>query len=114
MAKNITLKVSFGNNKALSAVEKVKKNLTAARLALLNEVKPAFAEWQRQNAEVKIGEEEEEGALYLYGSINFEGEEALSKEIMEMCDALYKKIQEYDALMKFEISKAPDGSDAKE
>ena len=106
MARNITLKVSFGQNKALFAAEKVKKNLTAARLALLNEVKPAFNEWQRQNAEVKIGEEEE-GALYLYGSVNFEGEEALSKEIKEMCDALYKKIQEYDALMKFEISKAP-------
>lgn len=112
MAKNISLKVSFGNNEQLHALAKVKRNIQSAKCAIINEVKPAFQKYMSQTPEIKVEDGEE--ALYLYGSVDFDGEEALSKEILEMCNALYKKIQEYDALMKFEISKAPAEPDAKE
>lgn len=112
MARRICLKVSFGENKQLSALAAVKRNILEARSGILNEVKPAFKDWNYQHPEIKVEEGEE--TIYLFGSVDFEKEEALSKEILEKCDELYKKIEEYDALMKIEISKAPEGTGAGE
>lgn len=111
MAKNISIKVMFGNAGPLKSMAEVKKYIKKARLTLLNEVKSDFNEWNLAHAEIKESDAETEEALYLYGTVDFKGEAMLSKEIAEMCDALEAKLTEYDALMKFEIAKAPETAD---
>lgn len=56
MTRRICLKVSFGENKQLSALAAVKRNILEARSGILNEVKPAFKDWNYQHPEIKVEE----------------------------------------------------------
>lgn len=110
MARDIRLQVTFGDNEQLKELNKAKRKIEDASWIIKSTIGSAFEKYGMPMQEIKAGDGM--AGLYLSVSVDFEREKELAKEICEMCDVLYKKIEEYDALMKFEISKAPEKSDA--
>ena len=105
--RRIRAKVEFKESPILSDVRRVKQYLMYARSLLTLDIRTKLTE----DSTVDLALEKEE--MYLFGEVDFEKEEELSKEICDLCEELAQKTREYDALMKFELLRTSEEPDTR-
>lgn len=112
--RRIRAKVEFKESQILSDVRRVKQHLMYARSLLTSDIRTKLTEDSTVDLALETegtGIEKEE--MYLFGEVDFEKEEELSKEICDLCEELAQKTREYDALMKFELLRASEEPDTR-